>query len=138
MAQGQMIKYSQALEALMALSKIAEMENIPAIPTGMAIRRGIRLLRQIQEDGEAERQKLIEKHVERNEAGEKVASETNPDGTPRTWKMSDLAKFSEEYATLLDGLVEVPWSIPASLFTGISLKPSLLTALGDLLIDEDL
>jgi hypothetical protein len=130
------IKYTHALDALAALLRIAEMENIPAIPTGMAIRRGIRLLRQVQEDGEAERLKLIEKHVERNEAGDKVASETNPDGSPRAWKMSDLAKFSEEYTTLLDGLVEVPWSMPASLFTGISLKPALLAALGDLLIDE--
>lgn len=130
------VKYNQALEALGALLRIAEMENIPAIPAGMAIRRGIRLLRQVQEDGEAERLKLIEKHVERNEAGDKVASETNPDGSPRAWKLSTPMEFSEEYTALLNGLVEVSWSIPASLFTGISLKPSLLTALGDLLLDE--
>lgn len=130
------IKYMQALDALAALLKIAEMENIPAIPTGMAIRRGIRLLKQVQEDGEAERQKLLEKHIERNEAGARVAAETNPDGTPKTWKIKAPEEFSAEYAALLDGLVDVPWSIPASLFTGISLKPLLLAALGDLLIDE--
>jgi hypothetical protein len=130
------ITHSQAIEAKDALLALAQLENIPAIPTGMAIRQGVRILNPICEDVEQERLKLGEKYIERDEEGNKVVGETNPDGTPRTWKIADTGAFTKDLNELYNAEVEVAWSIPSSFFKGSSPKPMLLIALGDLLIDE--
>lgn len=130
------ITHKQALEAHAALLQIAQIENVPVVPTGMAIRRGTRLLGELCEDIRAGYDKLGERHIERDKEGQKVVGETAPDGTPKAWKIADAEAWGAAQAEFYAAEIEVPWSMPASFLTGISLKPALLTALGDLLTEE--
>jgi hypothetical protein len=130
------ITHSQAIEAHNALLELAKLDNIPAVPTGMAIRRGVRLLKEICEDVEAERKRLMDRHTKRDDEGKKVVAETNPDGSPRAWEVADPEACAAEYNALYTAQVEVKWTIPESFFVGSSPKPKLLIDLGDLLTEE--
>lgn len=130
------LTHKQAIKAHGALMQLAELENIPAIPTGMAIRRGVRLLAPIAEDVEEERKKLLDKYLERDEKGSRVAKETNPDGTVKSWKLTDEEAAQQEYDALYEAEVDIAWTIPESFFAGSSPKPILLIALGDLLTED--
>lgn len=130
------ITHSQAIEARSALLQLAQMDNVPAVPTGMAIRRGVRALNSICEDIEEERLKLGERHIKRDEEGNKVVAETYPNGSPKSWATVDPDAFIKERDAFFAAEVDVPWSIPETFFAGITCQPALLMALGDLVTDE--
>lgn len=130
------ITHKQALEAHAALLQIAQVESVPVVPTGMAIRRGTRLLAELCEDIRAGYDDLGDQHIERDEQGKKIVGETAPDGSPKAWKIADAEAWGKAQAEFYAAKIEVPWSLPANFLTGISLKPALLTALGDLLTEE--
>lgn len=131
------ITHSQAIEAHAALLALAQLENIPAIPTGMAIRRGARLLATIADDVEQERKKLIEKYIEKDENGKRVVAETYPDGSAKAWKLTDGDGYNREYKELYGARVKIDWTIPESIFAGITAPPALFIALGDLLTENE-
>lgn len=127
------ITYQQAVDAHKALLEIARIDNLPAVPLGMAIRQGVRVLAPICEDVGEEYNKLVEKHVEKDETGVKVVAETKPDGSPKSYKLTSPDAFNADYGALFQAPVEVGWHIPENFFTGVNLRIELLISLGDLL-----
>lgn len=130
------ITHAQAIAAHKALLEIAKLDNIPAIPTGMAIRRGVKALGEICDLVEETRKDMAERHIKRDDAGNKVVAETGPDGKATAWAIDDPEAYSKEHNELYAAEVDVPWALPESFLAGSSPKPMLLIALGDLLTED--
>lgn len=130
------LTHRQAIHAYNALMQIIQLESVPAVPTGMAIRRGVRVLKDTVENIEEERKKIQGKWVEVDESGNRIPDELHPNGRAKTWKLKDSEAAQKEIDEFFDSNVELDWSIPESFFAGISLKPALLVDLGSLLVEE--
>lgn len=132
------ITHEQALKAQAALMQIAQLDGIPAVPTGMAIRHGLRLLKDICQDIKAEYDRLGEQHIERDEEGQKIVGGTLPDGT-QTWKLKDPKAWAKVQADFYAAEVapeRLKWTMPAAFLAGVKMKPQLLIDLGDLLTED--
>ena len=116
----------EALRALKAVSQLAEMK----MPFGsaMAVRKMVRELGQVSEDAEAERQKLILSHAVVGEDG-------NPKVEGNRYVFADPWAFERAYADLMAAQVEVPTALTAKGMDSVEVEPSLLLALGPLLVE---
>ena len=116
-------------EALQALAAVRQLSN-QKMPFGpaMAVRKMVRELGQVSEDAEAERQKLIVAHG--------VVGE---DGTPKVegnrYVFADPLAFERAYADLMAAQGEVPTALTAKGMDSVEVEPSLLLALGPLLVE---
>lgn len=130
------LTHRQVTEAHKAILELAKLDGIPAVPTGFAIRRGEKILGDIRKTILDTHKDMDERHIKRDEEGNKVVAATNERGAPSQWEIADPEAYTKEHAELYDALIEVPWSMPASFLAGSSPKPGLLIILGDLLTEE--
>ena len=116
-------------EALQALAAVRQLSN-QKMPFGpaMAVRRMVRELGQVSEDAEAERQKLIVAHGVVGEDGK-------PKVEGNRYVFADTAAFERAYADLMAAQVEVPTALTAKGMDSVEVEPSLLLALGPLLVE---
>jgi hypothetical protein len=116
----------EALRALKAVSQLAEM-RMPFGPA-MAVRKMVRELGQVSEDAEAERQKLVVVHAVIGEDGK-------PKVEGNRYVFADPLAFERAYADLMAAQVEVPTALTAKGMDSVEVEPSLLLALGPLLVE---
>ncbi len=125
---------AEALSALGALQELAG-QRVP-FALALKMRRVLRRLREQAEDVEAERQKLIERYGERDEAGALVRRDVSPDGQRWTYPLADAEGFTREYSALLAITLECEGFTVDELAGLKEVTAAQLEALGGLLVEE--
>jgi len=128
------ITNGEAQTAHQVLRELAQ-QRVP-FRLALKMRRVSRALMERLGDVEAERQKLIEEHGERDEAGELVRTDVSEDGQRWTHPLTDPDAFSRDYRALLADTFDCEG------FTDDELEPlgevtaAQLDALGGLLVED--